>query len=297
LRRGLAASGVATVGVVGLFALAVVGRNPTTPTRFGSGSSSLDAVVSVVVQSEATGSASSVGSGVSMGSGIVVTSAELLSAGTDVRVNNAPATVLSVDRSSDIAILSTPITLPAAVLAGSARVHAGDSLRIATAAVGNSETGMTLFARSASDSGLSRITTNVDSKPTMVGSAALGSDGSVAGLVSGIRGANDTLTITPIEKVREVVAHIRRPSTSNRTLGISVTLGVAGPEVQAVLPERPAARAGIQPGDVIVAVGTTTVPSLDALVAAVQAVPAESDVVLMILRDGTRIAVSITPES
>jgi S1-C subfamily serine protease len=66
-------------------------------------------------------------------------------------------------------------------------------------------------------------------------------------------------------------------------------------EVAEVFPESPAAAAGIQPGDWIVAAGGRLVTSTDDLHRVLSAMPAAQDVVMEVIRDESRFEFTVTP--
>ena len=89
------------------------------------------------------------------------------------------------------------------------------------------------------------------------------------------------------------VGAIRRPL--DRRLAYHHDLGAAAVEVQSVEPGSPAARAGLQDGDLIVRFGDLPVDGVDALHRALRTWPAGQTAQLTVIRRGGRIAVDIVP--
>jgi S1-C subfamily serine protease len=89
------------------------------------------------------------------------------------------------------------------------------------------------------------------------------------------------------------VGAIRRPL--DRRLAYHHDLGAAAVEVQSVEPGSPAARAGLQDGDLIVRFGELPIDGVDALHRALRTWPAGQTVRLTVIRRGARLAVDIAP--
>jgi S1-C subfamily serine protease len=89
------------------------------------------------------------------------------------------------------------------------------------------------------------------------------------------------------------VGAIRRPL--DRRLAYHHDLGAAAVEVQSVEPGTPAARAGLQDGDLIVRFGEVAIDGVDTLHRALRTWPAGEVARLVVIRRGVRITVDITP--
>ena len=89
------------------------------------------------------------------------------------------------------------------------------------------------------------------------------------------------------------VGAIRRPL--DRRLAYHHDLGAAAVEVQSVEPGSPAARAGLQDGDLIVRFGQLPIDGVDALHRALRTWPAGQAVRLTVIRRGGRLVVDIVP--
>jgi serine protease Do len=101
----------------------------------------------------------------------------------------------------------------------------------------------------------------------------------------------------PINVAKQLMPQLQQGKVSRGYLGVSVSEltpdfaqgfgikeGTKGALVQNVVPKAPAAKAGVQPGDVVVAVNGRPVDSSAALTRAVSAVPPGSKVTLTVLR-------------
>jgi S1-C subfamily serine protease len=89
------------------------------------------------------------------------------------------------------------------------------------------------------------------------------------------------------------VGAMRRPL--DRRLAYSHGLGAAAVEVQSVESNSPAARAGLQDGDLIVRFGDTAIEGTDELHRVLRTWTAGNQVRLKIIRRGTALEIAVTP--
>lgn len=120
---------------------------------------------------------------------------------------------------------------------------------------------------------------------------------------------NYALPVTELSSaVQDIVAGKMRPRTSPKTvihpeepwslneMGIVLVPNVLDktpPFIERVIPQSPAARAGLKPDDLVVYVADHVVPSLTSLVDQVRQIERDLDIRLMVLRDGELLEVEL----
>jgi serine protease Do len=254
------------------------------------------------------------GSGFIVGSeGTVVTNAHVVANASRVSVMQRdgtvhPARILGTDETNDIAVLKIDArALPVAALGNSNNVVLGEwAIAIGNPygfVLGNSEPAVTagvisgigrnLIARGEGPSAyFDMIQTDASINPGNSGGPLVNADGEVIGVNSSIYspsgGSVGIGFAIPINRVRRIVedlvAHgavrqpwvgirMRYPRTENLRDAIS-----NGAVVLSIVPGSPAARSGLQPGDIILRAGTRTIRN-----------PFDWEAVLLDLRVGERI--------
>jgi putative serine protease PepD len=241
-----------------------------------------------------------------------------LSSGTTV-----PAKLVGTDSTSDVAVLRIAMDkLKVAVLADEDDVQLGEPAFAINCVMGRPSSPdvtvgvVSALARRVSVDGMSMpdmIQTNVPTTDDG-GAALVDSSGTVIGLVtsSGAHLGNVAATTTttgstdpnvfvarfstPIDYARQVADElIATGKVAHPWLGIDTTdlssaqqqaLGRGGAHVDRVIASSPAQRAGLQPGDVVVAVDRTPITSATALVVQLRGDRPNQDVVVTYIRDG-----------
>src|SRR5215213_7321735 len=226
--------------------------------------------------------------------GTIVTNAHVVGDANEVQVQfaddrSADATVRGVDRSSDLAVLDVDPAdtgrLQALELADSTTVRTGQL----AVAIG-SPFGLPQTATAGIVSGTGRhiqapdgfqidsvIQTDAPINPGNSGGPLLDAAGRVIGVNSQIATggtSNGSVGIgfaVPANTVRDVIPRLERGQTIRRAyLGVATEPGSGGAVVREATAGGPAARAGVQPGDVIVAVDGERIADPDDVAAAVQ---------------------------
>jgi putative serine protease PepD len=226
--------------------------------------------------------------------GTIVTNAHVVGDAGEVQVQfaderTARASVEGVDTSSDLAVLSVDPgetgELHALELADSSTVRTGQL----AVAIG-SPFGLPQTATAGIVSGTGRhiqapdgfqidsvIQTDAPINPGNSGGPLLDANGRVIGVNSQITtGGNGNGNVgigfaVPSNTVRDVIPRLERGETIQRPyLGVSTADGADGARVQEATAGGPAAEAGVQAGDVIVAVDGDRVQSADDVAAAIQ---------------------------
>jgi putative serine protease PepD len=227
--------------------------------------------------------------------GTLVTNAHVVGDASRVQIQfsddrTATATVRGVDRSSDLAVLNVDTSqtgrLHALEFADSSTVRTG---QLAVAIGSPFALPQTATAGIVSGTGRhiqapdgfqidSVIQTDAPINPGNSGGPLLDANGRVIGVNSQIEtggSGNGNVGIgfaIPSNTVRDVIPRLERGETIQRAyLGVSTTdSSTPGAVVGSTTPGSPAAQAGIRAGDVIVAVGGTTVQTPDDVAAAIQ---------------------------
>jgi S1-C subfamily serine protease len=129
--------------------------------------------------------------------------------------------------------------------------------------------------------------------------------------LNAVRFAHGLILALPLAGVRERLADLAAGRASSpRRLGVAVVppriarrlrgaVGLSerdGVLVRAVQPQSPAQRAGVQRGDLIVALGGREVDSLDTLFAALDAAPLDQPAALQVLRGAEERELSVELE-
>jgi S1-C subfamily serine protease len=194
------------------------------------------------------------------------------------------ATVVGTDPTDDVAVLQLDGAsgLPTALLSGSPA-----TVGEAVTAVGNAGGTGTLTAVSGTVTALDQSITATDStggdaeqltglietdaavQPGDSGGPLYGDDGTIVGMDTAASSGGPTQAYAvPIATAEEIAAQIESgvPSATVQQgypafLGVSVGDGVTGVTVQGVLPDGPAASAGITAGDVIIGIGGSSIGS------------------------------------
>jgi putative serine protease PepD len=229
------------------------------------------------------------------GKGHIVTAAHVVDGASSITVKfqdgtTRTAKLLGKDDATDVAVLSidpSGLTLHPLALGSSASLNVGDQV----AAIGDPFT----YERSLSTgivSGLDRtisapngftvahaIQTDAALNPGNSGGPVLDGSGTVIGIVDQIatNGSSDTSSgvgfAVPIDLVKSELADLEAGrSVSHAYLGVSTGgagTSTAGALVQSVSSGGPAADAGLRAGDIVTALGTTTIKGSNDLVAAI----------------------------
>jgi serine protease DegS len=265
-----------------------------------------------------------------LGSGVIVdrhghvlTNNHVIAGASEIRAvlsdgRDLPAMIVGTDPETDLAILQVAgEDLPVATLGDSDRLRVGDVVmaignpfgvgRTVTlgivSATGRDELGITDFENF--------IQTDAAINPGNSGGALIDASGEVVGINTAIfsdsGGSHGIGFAIPIQVASEVLAQIARNgrvirgwlgiSGQNLTPMLAESLGLAfrpGILVSGVLQDGPGDLAGLQPGDLIVAVDDEAVTGAQAMLRRVAGHPPGSPISLTIVRDGaesTRIAV------
>ena len=219
--------------------------------------------------------------------GEVLTNAHVVDGATSITVTlngetgARPADLVGADRSADVALLRIRDArdLPTVSLGRSADLQVGDSVL----AIGNAlalEGGLTVtqgivsaLNRSLRDNGGSLeglIQTDAAINRGNSGGPLVTADGLVVGINTAVAGGAENIGFAlAIDRVKPVVERIRgnpsgstgAPSSAGAFLGVSTSPGLTaqGVVVQEVVDGSPADRAGLRPGDVILAIGSTAI--------------------------------------
>ena len=265
-----------------------------------------------VVQLRATtshGVISLVGVAVAEG-GLVATAADGLSGlrslsmlGTDGRA--VRASVLSVDRSSDVALISVPDDLPVAPFADDATLTNGSAdMTLSMSALGDgtmflhceagSVTAVGTMIGSGAAKGMPGITSSAPSDVSQEpGDPLLNRDGAVIGI---LYEAGPSSTFLPSQLVLGVADDLRSAGkVSHGWLGVRGTTapGAGGAEVAQLMTGSPATGL-LQPGDVVVAMGTVPIRSMADLRGRLYVTAPNSKIELSVQEGATTHVVDVT---
>ncbi len=266
------------------------------------------------------------GSGVIVSSdGYILTNSHVLedAEGIEVLLNDgrrAPAHIVGTDPDTDLAVLKVDLpNLPAIALGDSGSLQIGDPvLAIGNPfGVGQTVTSGIVSALGRNQLGINTfenfIQTDAAINPGNSGGALVDIHGKLVGINTAIYSRTGGYMgigfATPTSMAKQVFEDIVRTGHVTRgwigvepgdlTADLAAALGVAentGTVVTGVLPDAPAARAGLQPGDVITRVNKNAVRNVQDLLAMVAALPPGTVAELAVQRKGKALAVQITPE-
>jgi S1-C subfamily serine protease len=253
---------------------------------------------------------------VSTGSGFVVdkdgrvlTNAHVINGVTALQVTfmdgrTVPAHVVGKDEQTDLAVLAVNpdgLDLHPLELGDSSSVHLGDKVVV----VGNPngiEPGAGTGRIAAADQQVEApggyvisgvFATDAVIAPASSGGPLMGGDGRVVGITSRMDAAN--AFAVPANTARAVVGEIeRRGKVIRAYIGLRGTAGAGGVQVTDVQADGPAARAGIQPGDVIESIDGKALTSYPGLLIEVDRHQVGDTVKLGVERNGSRGDVDVT---
>ena len=247
--------------------------------------------------------------------GLILTNAHVVDQSDKVTVGlqdgrRVEGTVVGLDPLTDLAVvrLAGPGPWPLAPLGNSEALQVGDW----AIAVGNPfglDNTVTLgiisnLNRNASklgitDKRLDLIQTDAAINPGNSGGPLLNADGEVIGINTLVRsgpGAGLGFAI-PINRARDIASQlVSRGRATHPMIGVGLeALPGSGVKVVSVAAGGPAARAGLKPGDVIVAAAGQTITSANQLVNAVERTGVGNPLVLVISRNGSRQELQVVP--
>jgi serine protease DegQ len=266
----------------------------------------------------------SLGSGVIVDAaeGLVITNNHVIEGADDIQVTLADGRTLAgefvgADPDTDVALLRIPAERLSAVrLADPKALRVGDFVVAVGNPFGLGQTVTSGIVSALGRQGLSGlgyqnfIQTDASINPGNSGGALVNLRGELVGVNSAIfspSGGNVGIGFAiPValaqDVMRQLLAHgeVRRGSLGVESQDIDAAmaklLGVGerrGAVITRVQEDSPADRAGLKPGDVVVAIGGQPVPSRQALHNAEGLLPVEAPVELMVLRDGRERALSV----
>jgi serine protease DegQ len=141
------------------------------------------------------------------------------------------------------------------------------------------------------------IRTDAAMEPGCTGGAVVDRNGNVIGIAAANIPTSDGMSgyATPIDVARSVASQIIAEGKVQRGwLGIEGSSGSSGVVVGTVLPNSPAAAAGLTPGEVITAISDRKVSSMTALVVQLRKLKPGSTTTLVVERSGERRTVAVT---
>ncbi|MGK2856344.1 MAG: trypsin-like peptidase domain-containing protein [Thermoanaerobaculia bacterium] len=267
----------------------------------------------------------SVGSGFVWASeGIIVTNAHVIEGASTITAifhdgTETEATVIGVDPDSDLAVLRiTARNLPAAPIGTSSDLQIGEPV----IAIGNpfglsgtvttgvlSATGRSVPSREAARTFTDFIQTDASINPGNSGGPLVNIEGRVIGINTAIYADAQNIGFAiPVDRAKKIVEDLRQYGEVHR---VWVGLGTAtltpeeaqrvglppmrGALVTRVFGESPADRAGIRPGDVIVAVNGATVESREAFSTLTATTEAGERVRVRVRREEATLELSVVP--
>lgn len=252
-------------------------------------------------------------------SGIIVTNTHVVGHATRIAVTLAdgtelPATLIGSDELTDIAVIrvSSQAPLPYVQWGDSKVVEVGDWILAAgnPFGVGISVTAGIVSARGR-DIGAGPfddfLQIDAPINPGNSGGPTFNMEGQVVAvntaIVSPTGGSVGIGFAIPSEMAAKIVSDLRDKGHIDRGwLGVSVSdgQGVRGPRTNTGVPianidrSGPAAKAGLRPGDVVLAVNGTRVDTSQGLIKAVAATPPGKSVMLTVRRGGQNVQISVT---
>ena len=248
--------------------------------------------------------------------GYILTNNHVVEGATDVRVTmpdrrEFKATVIGTDAKTDIALIKIDASnLPAITIGNSAKLQIGDEvLAIGNPyGVGQTVTMGIVSATGRTGLGIEEyedfIQTDASINPGNSGGALVNDRGELVGIntaiLSGNSGGNQGIGFAvPVNLARQVMDQIENHGHVTRSyLGVTVqevtpaiakALGLNGPEgalVSNVSPDSPAARAGLQAGDVILGINGASIAESNQLRMQVSMMNPDQSVKLKIFRNG-----------
>lgn len=229
------------------------------------------------------------------------------------------ATIVGRDPSSDLAVIRAkdatdlaPATLgsSADLVVGQTVVAIGSPLGLSgtvTSGIVSAKNRPVVTSAEGSGEGsvLDAIQTDAAINPGNSGGALVDLDGRVVGINSAIAtlssGAGQSGSIglgfaIPIDQAKRIADEIIKTGSASRAqLGVNVGDAADGGAVlEGVSPDGPAAKAGLQQGDVVTKVGDRVIDSADSLVAAIRSAVPGSTVTLTYERDGRTATATVT---
>ncbi|HZN14160.1 MAG TPA: trypsin-like peptidase domain-containing protein [Acidimicrobiales bacterium] len=286
----------------------------------------LTRVEPAVVSITASVSAGRFGRGTAAGTGMVITSdgdvltnAHVVSGASDIQVaipdqGTHPATLLGIDEANDVAVLkiSDVKDLPTVTLGSSKSLQVGDPVvAVGNALALNGSPTVTTGIVSALDRQIGTeggsmshlIQTDAAINPGNSGGPLLDSGGRVVGMNTAVAGDAQNIgfalavdEITP--KLDGLKKGTSAPASSGTTtggfLGVGLTDTGAGAGITTVEDGSPAAKAGIQAGDVVVQLDNTPIESAAELAAAIRAHKSGDKVRITVQRGTARRTVTAT---
>jgi S1-C subfamily serine protease len=151
------------------------------------------------------------------------------------------------------------------------------------------------------------VQTDAAMNPGNSGGPVLDAGGNVIGIAdqiaTGASGAESSTGVgfaVPIDLIKSELSTLERGATpAHAYLGVATAdatdgSGATGALVGSVRPGSPAARAGVRPGDLIVAIGATTVSGTNDVIAAIANHQPDDRTTIEVIRDGKRLSLPIT---
>ena len=233
------------------------------------------------------------------------------------------ATVVGTDPTTDLAVVklkNAPSDLTVAKFGNSDKVTVGESVMAVGNPLGLANTVTTGIVSavdrpvSTSESGSTPVVTNaiqIDAaiNPGNSGGPLFDAQGQVIGITSSIAttssqsGSIGLGFAIPVNLMKNIAAQLIDTGTAKHAfLGVTLKDGTAtadgvtrrGAAVQSVSPSSPASNAGIQTGDVIVAIDNNPVGGAESLTAFVRAMTSGQQATLTVVRNGKAIEVKVT---
>jgi serine protease Do len=270
--------------------------------------------------------ASSLGSGVIVSAdGYVLTNNHVVESATSVKValsdrREFTAKIVGTDPQTDIALLKIDgKSFPSLPMGDSSRVEVGDiALAVGNPfGIGQTVTMGIIGAKGRGNLGIEDyedfIQTDASINPGNSGGALVNTNGELiainTAILAGNSGGNQGVGFAiPVNMARDVMDQLIKTGKISRGYigaGIQdVTPALAkafkvpdtgGAVIREVEPGSPAARAGLQPGDVVVAVDNTPVPDSNSFKLRVSRTPPGTPLHMKVLRDGSPRDITVTP--